>query len=449
VKTDAVENATMGSVTAGSDRAPSPVRALREAESKTTFLYVWLLVAIFIEYARPTTQLKFLDFPFFYSHVPMTLLLVQSFAQGLRPMKEIFADRLAKWCFLMVGVVTLSWAGTGFSQFGSSTFQTMLGYLFLFLLVARVVTTEQRLRGVVVSLVLAHLYLLAVNFNVLTNPALRQYLVGGTFLGDGNDYSLSMCILIPLMTEVALSAKGRLTKALSWLAVAVIIIAIVATQSRGGTIGIAAILAYLWWRSPKKIVTAVAIALVGAMVVLYAPSQYFQRMSTMTGAQLDGSAQGRIDAWSGAIGMGAQNPVLGIGAGEFGPRWGKTAHSTYMLALAELGIPGFICVVVLVFGNIRSNMRLRKRLLSGDDTGQVPDRIRTLRLLDMSNAGMVGFAVTGAFLSATYYPHMYVLTALLISARIFAVRAAAQASASGVPALAEPVRRAQFYGSGS
>jgi hypothetical protein len=67
----------------------------------------------------------------------------------------------------------------------------------------------------------------------------------------------------------------------------------------------------------------------------------------------------------------------------------------------------------------------------------------------MSNAGMVGFAVTGAFLSATYYPHMYVLTALLISARIFAVRAAAQASASGVPALAEPVRRAQFYGSGS
>jgi hypothetical protein len=47
-----------------------------------------------------------------------------------------------------------------------------------------------------------------------------------------------------------------------------------------------------------------------------------------------------------------------------------------------------------------------------------------LRLLDLTNAAMVGFAVTGAFLSATYYPHMYVLTALLISARIFAARAA-------------------------
>ena len=44
-------------------------------------------------------------------------------------------------------------------------------------------------------------------------------------------------------------------------------------------------------------------------------------------------------------------------------------------------------------------------------------------MLDLLNAGMVGFAVAGAFLSATYYPHMYVLTALLISARIFASRA--------------------------
>ena len=43
-------------------------------------------------------------------------------------------------------------------------------------------------------------------------------------------------------------------------------------------------------------------------------------------------------------------------------------------------------------------------------------------MLDLMNAGMVGFAVAGAFLSATYYPHMYVLTALLISARIIAAR---------------------------
>jgi hypothetical protein len=33
---------------------------------------------------------------------------------------------------------------------------------------------------------------------------------------------------------------------------------------------------------------------------------------------------------------------------------------------------------------------------------------------------MVGFGVAGAFLSATYYPHLYVLTGLMVSARALA-----------------------------
>lgn len=405
-------------------RAQSVAAAKSRAQPGTGFLYGWLLVALFVEYARPTNQLTFLEFPFFYSLVPMTLLLVQSFVPGLRPMKEIFADRIAIWIVTFSIVVALSWAATGFQPNGTSTFQMMLGYLFLFIMIARIVTNERRLRGVIITLTLAHLYLLAFNFNVLTDPTTRQYIVGGTFLGDGNDFSLSMCILIPCMIEVALAARSRFRACLAWMAVIVIILAIIATQSRGGTLGVAAVLAYLWWRSPRKLLSATAIAMVGMLVLAYAPAQYFQRMSTVTGMSIDGSAQGRLDAWSGAIGMGAKNPILGIGTGQFAARWGKTAHSTYFLAFGELGFPGLVCVLVLVFGNIRSNMRTRKLLLAVKEPRYRDEQARTLRLLDLMNAGMVGFAVTGAFLSATYYPHMYVLSALLISARTFAGHAA-------------------------
>ena len=62
-------------------RAQSATIARTRVQPGTGFLYGWLLVALFIEYARPTNQLKFLEFPFFYSIVPMSLLLVQSFAQ--------------------------------------------------------------------------------------------------------------------------------------------------------------------------------------------------------------------------------------------------------------------------------------------------------------------------------------------------------------------------------
>ena len=413
-------------------RAQTVDNTTTRAQPGTGFLYGWLLVALFVEYARPTNQLTFLEFPFFYSLVPMTLLLVQSFAQGLRPMKEIFADQIAKWVLIFLGVITLSWAATGFDAFGSSVFQAMLGYMFLFFLIARIVTSESRLRGVIIALVVAHFYLLAMNFNVLTDPTQRQYLVGGTFLGDGNDYSLSMCILIPCMIEVALSARSKLRKLLSWASVIVIIMAIIATQSRGGTLGIAAVMAYLWWRSPKKAVAAVAILMVAGIMLLYAPAQYFQRMGTVTGMTIDGSAQGRLDAWSGAIGMGAKNPLLGIGAGQFGARWGRTAHSTYMLAFAELGLPGFLCVIMLVFGNIRASLRMRNAVLTRAGPDPEPDLTRKLRLLDLTNVGMVAFAVTGAFLSATYYPHIYVVAALLISARIIAARTAGLQHDSGL-----------------
>jgi O-antigen ligase len=305
-----------------------------------------------------------------------------------------------------------------------------MGYVFLFVLITRIVTTETRLRGVIVALVLAHFYLLSINFNVLTDPTQRQYLVGGTFLGDGNDYSLSMCILIPCMIEVALSATSVFRKLLSWGTVAVIILAIIATQSRGGTLGIAAVMSYLWFRSSRKLVSAVAIAMVGGLVVLYAPAQYYQRMGTVTGMSIDGSAQGRLDAWSGAIGMGIKNPILGVGIGQFSARWGKTTHSTYLLAFGEMGFPGLICVLVLIIGNLRANAKLRKELLAQVRTKQVGGKWQAIRRLDLLNAGLVGFAVTGVFLSATYYPHMYVLTALLISARILASRAV------GIPSVA-------------
>lgn len=401
-------------------RAAAP--GLQREEAGGGILYGWLLVAIFIEYARPSNQLTFLEFPFFYSIVPLALLLASLAAPGLRSIKDVFADRLAKWVLIFFGVTFVSFVVNGFSAASFEVVRSVLGYVFLFILIARIATTEKRIKGVIVALVLAHLYLLAMNFNVLTDPTTRQYLVGGTFLGDGNDYSLSLCILFPCMIGIALGARNGFRKLLAWAAAAVIVMAIIATQSRGGTLGIAAILVYLWLRSSRKLVTGIGIAMVGAIVLLYAPSQYFQRMGTVTGMTIDGSAQGRLDAWGGAIGMGVQNPVLGIGAGNFRARWGKTAHSTYMLALAELGFPGFICTLVLVLGNLRANARLRKKLLAGGAAQPDEVRRRSTQMLDLMNAGMVGFAVAGAFLSATYYPHMYVLTALLISARIIAAR---------------------------
>lgn len=384
-------------------------------------LYYWLLVAIFIEYARPGSHIPALSIPFLYSAVPLLLFLVSMFVPGLRPVKEIFSDSISKWIFIYVSLVALSIAIAPVKRDAIAAFEMVLGYSILFLLIARIATTVRRLHGVIFSLLAAHLFLLAFNPDVVLDPTERHYVVGATFLGDGNDFALSACILLPLTIAIAQSREASWAKTVVWAGVGLVVLAIIGTQSRGGTLGMAAVLFFLLLRSSRKGLIFGAVTLTLAAVLAFAPSQYFQRMGTIASHQ-DGSAQGRIQAWKAGLGMGLKNPVLGVGARQFGWRWGKTAHSSYILALAELGIPGITCVLVLVFGNLRANARLKRSLRPGSEAPSNQGDEVLLIMLSATSGAMIAFAVAGAFLSAAYYPHLFVVTALMVSVRSMAAQ---------------------------
>jgi putative inorganic carbon (HCO3(-)) transporter len=397
-------------------------RAARDQAEPGGFLYGWLLFAIFLEYARPTLQIPFLAaIPFLYSIVPLLLLVFTCFASSLRPWPQIFGDKFTKWVMIFLGLVLLSYLVSGFAQQSLNVVERVLGYVFLFFMIARLATSERRLVGVVIALALAHLWVIFTNLQILANPSTRQYFVAAPFLGDGNDFGLSLCIMFAWLIGVGLLARGKFLKVFAFAAAGAMVLTIVASQSRGATLGIAAVMGVLWWRSSKKALGLVAVAIMGVAVIIYAPPEYFSRLSTLSDATADTSAQGRIDAWMASIGMGLKNP-LGIGTGNFGARWGRTAHSTYFLALGELGIGGFVCVIMLVFGSIRANWKLHRQLSALPEAQTSEDARRSLRLLDMMNAGVIGFAVAGTFLSATYYPHIYVFSAMLLAARILATQ---------------------------
>jgi putative inorganic carbon (hco3(-)) transporter len=406
-------------------------------EPSSGFLYGWLLLCLFMEYARPASFFPFLNIPSLYSILPLLLFLVTLFAPGVRSAREAFSDKQAKWIFALLGVVFLSFVV--FRAYAIEVFTSVLGYVMLFTVIARVCTTWTRIRGVAKMLIFAHVFLLAMNPQVLLDPSTRQYIKGATFLGDGNDFGLSICLLFPLGLWLAQTSPSKLGKLLNYATLLLLLYAIVASQSRGATLGIGATFLFLWWWSRYKVVGGVVIAVAAVGILALAPSAYTSRMSTLSNPT-DGSAQGRIDAWKAGIGMGAKNPLIGVGAGHFGPRWGKTAHSTYVLAFGELGLPGFICVLAIVIGNIRSTMNLRKRIVAANLPASEPEESKPVgvrdksaeapreetaaekvsRALLYSAAAMIGFGVAGAFLSATYYPHLYVLTGLMIATRAIA-----------------------------
>jgi putative inorganic carbon (hco3(-)) transporter len=394
-----------------------------EAEKKTRYLYWWLLLALFFEYARPASYFKPLGILPLNSTIPLLLLVVSSFASGLRPWNRIFADSFAKWPFIFIGFVTISATWATVFTYTNTIFQRALGYLFLFIMIARICTTRQRIRGVFLVLIVSHLFLLAMNPIVVMEPTVRHYIIGATFLGDGNDFSLSLCILLGFAVEMSLIQTSKAKKIFYWALMGLLVLAIVASQSRGASLGMAAVFGYMWWRSPRKAAGVVIIVISAFAVLLYAPDVYFQRMSTLSAPSQDSSAEGRLHAWRAGTKMALHN-VLGVGAGNFPNNFPKyrapeaparwmTAHSMYFLILGELGFLGLLLLIKLVFGNFRSNVRLRKRLEQQDPKKFAPD----IRSLDMFNAGVLGFAVAGAFLSVTYYPHIFVLAGLAIALR--------------------------------
>jgi hypothetical protein len=241
---------------------------------------------------------------------------------------------------------------------------------------------------------------------------------------------------MPLGMLLALQSQG-LKRIFYWGVVGILLLAIIGTQSRGATLGIAAVFGYLWWHSSRKAagVVAILIAIVG--VLIYAPPVYFQRMGTITNYEGESSAEGRIHAWKAGTRMALHN-VLGVGAGNFPNSFPKyrsgdapvrwmTAHSMYFLILGELGVLGLLLLLKLIFGNVTESNRLLRALTQkatgppatadADQAAMAAERQHCVMLLRFMNAGMFGFAVAGAFLSVAYYPHIFVVTGLMISAR--------------------------------
>jgi len=422
--------------------APETWAASETDVRRTRVFYWWLLLVIAFEYARPDVFVPVIGAIKLPALIPMTLFAAILFAPGLRPFKAILTDRTTRWMILFLVLILLSVPMAIVTLYATNTLKVVFTHFTLFLIIARVATTLQRLHGIFLMLFASHLFVLAMNPDVILNPYVRSYVRGAYFLGDGNDFSLSLCILMPISVYLAQSARSRLMRAVAWAGVLAIILAIIGTQSRGAALGGCAVLGFLWLTSKQKAAALMGIGVVAAIVVAFGSQAYFERMSSIRDYQSEGSAQARVTAWKAATRMALANPLLGVGAGHFpmayagkyrppdvGYGW-MTAHSMYFLVLGELGFPGIIAYCAIVFGGIRATMIVRRRLLRSEARAPPVSIDAHARLLVALAASSVGFAVAGAFLSVAYYPHVFVLSGLLMSARSIAVTEPAVADSS-------------------
>jgi O-antigen ligase len=115
----------------------------------------------------------------------------------------------------------------------------------------------------------------------------------------------------------------------------------------------------------------------------------------------------------------------------------SAAHNSYIQAGAELGIPGLVLWLVLIFGGIRGMLRLRRRLPPAWARGSPEDRFLYLAPLYLAVA-MVGFAVSSFFVSFAWMDPVYYLAALM--AGVYSVASRRLGTATVAAPVAVPVR---------
>jgi putative inorganic carbon (HCO3(-)) transporter len=401
--------------------------------------YVALLMVFVLEYVRPISYVPGLAVLKLNSLVPLVAFIgTLSSGSAAAAKAWVWSDPNTRAMSVFLGLVFLSVLVADVQEFAWIRFNGALGFVVLYWVMVSELTTVARIQGVFAMLVVVHVIVAALNPVIFTNPDQRNYIASGAFLGDGNDFALSLDIALPLCLFLFLNSKVWLRPV--WTAGLLIMVAcVVLSQSRGGTLGLGAMAIYYWFKSPKKLQTGGTALAIVALIISFAPSAYFERIQQI-GDTTEGSASARLVAWGVGVRMAADNPLFGVGAGHFPTKFANeyrprdldgpnmTAHSVYFLALGELGFPGLALVIFFILSNLFANQRLLVELRNRHGSKAVE-----IQLLASLSASVIAFASAGAFLSCLYYPHMYVIAALNASARNVLRRSSLQTSADAAP----------------
>lgn len=236
----------------------------------------------------------------------------------------------------------------------------------------------------------------------------------GSMLGDPND--LALVLQFPVSFALAYTFHGHMwQRVLTAIILLILLMSVLATQSRGGLLGISSGIFALTLLKSRSIIMPIIFSSIGLIALVLFAGISDRASGGAAESGVDESAMGRIYAWQAAINMAISNPFTGVGLNNFyynyyfySPHWdGKNhaVHSTWLQITAEMGFAGLVLFLLMVIGALKVSYRLLKRL----ENHEMKPLAQGLWL------GMLSFCVSGTFLTqGTTWP-LYILIGLLLA----------------------------------
>lgn len=261
----------------------------------------------------------------------------------------------------------------------------------------------------------------------------------GAWMADENDFCMVMNMAAPFGYFLMFSANGLAQKLKYLGCLGAFILAAMASLSRGGFIGLASVGSYCWYRSPKKINALIVLFVAVVFMVLLAPETYWDEIASSTSDETidKGTGAERLYTWGIGMEMFINNPIFGIGQSNF--PWtfdvyqegrtfqgrsiaGRQAHSAWVTLIAELGLAGIIIIGMMLLQCYRDLKLVRTRFAPPDSrlkhgvTVHPGEDIRVYLARAMEGS-LIGFIVSGVFISILWYPSLWIMMAFVVALR--------------------------------
>ena len=321
------------------------------------------------------------------------------------------------WVTVVAFVTLLAWTAVSTLQAANPDVawgysEEMLKIVLPFLVGITTIDSYRKIKGLAWVMVVSQGYIaLELNLSYLTEGfnAAAEYGFGGM---DNNSLSVAMNTGIGLAAFLGLATRNWWLKLVAVAAAGAMTHVVLLSFSRGGMLGLLATGAVAFLVVRKTAWHYLVFVVAGLVLLRFAGPQVQERFFTIFSGEetRDASADGRIKLWQDAFDMMCKHPIFGVGprhfpihAPEYGWPFGKEAHTLWLQAGAEKGMPGLGLLVLFYMSTLWPLWRVVR-----SKTVVCDEEMRSIGYMVI--ASLVGFAVSAQFVSLKLLEIPYYVT---------------------------------------
>lgn len=388
---------------------------------KTQDALFWLVnIYLFFEYVRPQTLYKALDI------MPYAqIVLLTSFASAV--FKGVFGsvkNPLNKLLVIYFLVILASSFQALSPETSFAKISEFIAWMIVYFLIVNVINTESRF--------LIFVFAFMIYSFKMSQFSFRNWLMSGfSFMNIGSgggpgwfhnsgEFGIQMVIFFAIAACFFWGLKEHWPlwkQVLFFLFPFTALTGTVSSSSRGAVLGVGAVILFWLLKSKHKVKGLLLVAVVALAVYVIIPQEQKGRFEAMGE---DDTSTSRMTYWKRGLKLIEMYPMLGVGhenwlvAQEkvFGIENSEVCHNIFIQCAADLGYVGFSVLLLMIFFTFYNNYQVRKIVQQSSR-----DNKFLFYMAHGLDGALVGYMVSGFFVTVLYYPYFWINLAMTASLR--------------------------------